>query len=99
LNYRCNLLVILLRYASGRLMVEMRAQRSELKGVFMLWKTLRWNWVNISAIAAFCLLPFIGLASGNFGDGKASAPVSLTQSHDDGVSIQTASFDAPAMTR
>jgi len=25
--------------------------------------------------------------------------VSLTQSHDDGVSIQTASFDAPAMTR
>ena len=65
----------------------------------MLWKSLRWNWVNTWAIAAFCLLPFIGLASGNFGHGKTVASVSLTQSHDDGVSIQTASFDAPAMTR
>jgi hypothetical protein len=61
----------------------------------MLWKSLRWNWVNTWAIAAFCLLPFIGLASGNSGDGKTGAPVSLTQSHDDGVSIQTASFDDP----
>jgi hypothetical protein len=79
-------------------MVEMRAQRSELKGVSMLWKTLRWNWVNISAIAAFCLLPFIGLAPGSFGDGKAGTLASLVELHD-GVSNQTASFVAPAMIR
>jgi hypothetical protein len=64
----------------------------------MLWKTLRWNWVNISAIAAFCLLPVIGLASGNFGDGKTGTLASLTELRD-GASNQTASFDAPTMTR
>jgi hypothetical protein len=81
------------------LAVETRVQQAQLDGLFMLWKSLRWNWVNTWAIAAFCLLPFIGLASSSFGDGKTGALVSLTQSHDDGVSIQTASFDAPAMTR
>ena len=47
----------------------------------MLWKSLRWNWVNTWAIAAFCLLPFIGLASGNFGHGKTVASVSVSYTH------------------
>ena len=63
------------------------------EGLFMLWKTLVWNWVNISTIAAFCLLPLAGLASGNFDDAKTGTLASLTELHD-GVSNQTAFFDA-----
>lgn len=64
----------------------------------MLWKTLLWNWVNISAIVAFCLLPLAGLASGNVDDPRTGTLASLTELHD-GVSNQTAVFDALAMTR
>jgi hypothetical protein len=61
-----------------------------------MWNNLKWNWVNISAIAAFCLLPVIGLASDNSGDGRRGALASLTAFHD-GASDQTASFVAPTI--
>jgi hypothetical protein len=64
----------------------------------MLWKTLLWNLVNTSAIAAFCFLPLAGLASDNFDDAKTGALASLAELHD-GVSSQTASFDAAALMR
>lgn len=38
----------------------------------MLWTTLRWNWGNTLAVAAFCLLPVIGLVEGGLSD-KMSA--------------------------
>jgi hypothetical protein len=78
--------------------METRAQHTQPEGLFMLWKTLLWNWVNISAIAAFGLLPVAGLASGPFDDAKTGTLASLTAWHA-GVSNPTASFDAPAMTR
>ena len=31
----------------------------------MVWQTVRWNFVNVSVLAAFCALPFIALAGGN----------------------------------
>lgn len=37
----------------------------------MLWTTVRWNLANALGIAAFCLLPVIGIANGGL-DHKAS---------------------------
>jgi len=34
----------------------------------MLWTTLRWNWGNTLAVAAFCLLPMIGFVNAGFSD-------------------------------
>jgi hypothetical protein len=48
----------------------------------MLWKSLRWNFVNVSAIVAFCALPLIGLPSGNSNLAKISTTSLLAQLHD-----------------
>jgi hypothetical protein len=52
----------------------------------MLWKSLRWNFVNVSAIVAFCALPLIGpaigLSSGNSSLAKISTTALLAQLHD-----------------
>ena len=48
----------------------------------MLWTTLRWNWGNTLAVAAFCLLPIIGFAEGGFSDKEpmGAAPSAELQS-------------------
>lgn len=32
----------------------------------MLWASLRWNWPNTAAVAAFCLLALLGAANSEF---------------------------------
>jgi hypothetical protein len=46
---------------------KMRAKKTRLASIFwkstMAWATLRWNFVNTAAIAAFCALPLFGVKS------------------------------------
>ena len=48
----------------------------------MVWQTVRWNIANVSAVAAFCVLPLIAFAAGNPGAPSASRTSLILELHE-----------------
>ena len=56
----------------------------------MLWKSLRWNLGNTSAIAAFCLLPLVTFADARSSDRQPADGATFLKLQNDNAELEAA---------